>query len=185
MAATNEEAVRTDHRDCHPNPHIIHHLRILTIPLAGQVGGQPLLRIPSLTAGANELNERVWAPPFGLPSITSLLRIVDGGSLMSDLDMGNMFHNFPLDESTGLYTANDLAPLRFELDICKHCWVCWKRNLMGFRSSPYNSIRIYLVAEEIIRGDRHDETNAFRLSRIMLNLPGTEGYKPSLAWITN
>jgi hypothetical protein len=48
MAATNEEAVCTDHRDCHPNPHIIHHLRILTIPLAGQVGGQPLLRIPSL-----------------------------------------------------------------------------------------------------------------------------------------
>jgi hypothetical protein len=37
-----------DHRDRHPNPHIIHHLRILTIPLAGQVVGQPLLRIPSL-----------------------------------------------------------------------------------------------------------------------------------------
>ncbi len=46
-AATNEEAVRMDHRNCHPNPHIIHHLRILTIPLAGQVGGQPLLHIPS------------------------------------------------------------------------------------------------------------------------------------------
>jgi len=55
---------------------------------------------------------------------------------------------------------------------------------MGFRSSPYNSIRTYLVAEEIIRGGRHHETNAFRWSRIMLNLPGTEGYKPSLAWIT-
>ena len=51
-ATTNEEAVRTDHRDCHPNPHIIHHLRILPIPLASQVGGQPLLRIPSLAAVA-------------------------------------------------------------------------------------------------------------------------------------
>jgi hypothetical protein len=38
-----------DYRDCHPDLHIIHHLRILTIPLAGQVGGQPLLRIPSLS----------------------------------------------------------------------------------------------------------------------------------------
>ena len=55
---------------------------------------------------------------------------------------------------------------------------------MGFRSSPYNSIRTYLVAEEIIKGDRHDKTNAFRWSRVMLNLPGSEGYKPSLAWIT-
>ena len=100
---------------------------------------------------------------------------------MSDRDMGDMFHNFPLDESTGLYTAIDLAPLGFEPDICKHHWVCWKRNLMGFRLSPYNSIRTYLVAEEIIRGDRHDGTDAFRWSRIMLNLPGTEGYKPSLA----
>ncbi len=48
MAATNEEVVCMDHRDCHPNPCIIHHLRILTIPLADQVGGQPLLCIPSL-----------------------------------------------------------------------------------------------------------------------------------------
>jgi hypothetical protein len=47
-AATDEEAVCTYHRDSHPNPHIIHHLGELTIPLAGQVGGQPLLHIPSL-----------------------------------------------------------------------------------------------------------------------------------------
>jgi hypothetical protein len=39
LVATNEEAVCTDHRDCHPYPHIIHHLKILTILLAGQVGG--------------------------------------------------------------------------------------------------------------------------------------------------
>jgi len=44
-----------DHHNCHPNPHIIHHLRILTIPLAGQVGGQPLLRIPSLATVKSKL----------------------------------------------------------------------------------------------------------------------------------
>jgi hypothetical protein len=56
----NEEAVRTDHRVCHPDPHIIHHLRILTIPLAVQVGGQPLLRIPSLATGnvIHRVNQR-------------------------------------------------------------------------------------------------------------------------------
>ncbi len=134
--------------------------------------------------GANELNKRVWAPSFGLPTINSLLRIVNGSSLMSDRDMGDMFHNFSLDKNTGLYTAIDLAPLGFEPEFCRHRWVYWRQNLMGFRSSPYNSSRTYLAAEEIIKGGRHDETNTFRWSRLMLNLPGSEGYKPSLAWIT-
>jgi len=62
--------------------------------------------------------------------------------------------------------------------------MCWTRNLMGFKSSPYNSIRMYLVSEEIIRGDRHDTTNAFQWSTILLNLPGTQGYRPALAWIS-
>ena len=50
-AATNEEAVCTNHRNCHPDPHIKHHLRILMIPLAGQVDSQALLGILSLTTG--------------------------------------------------------------------------------------------------------------------------------------
>jgi len=43
---------------------------------------------------------------------------------------------------------------------------------------------MYLVSEEIIRGDRHDTTNAFQWSTILLNLPGTQGYRPALAWIS-
>jgi hypothetical protein len=35
-------------------------------------------------------------------------------------------------------------------DECKHWWMEWNRTLMGLRASPYNSIRMYLVAEEII-----------------------------------
>ncbi len=55
---------------------------------------------------------------------------------------------------------------------------------MGFRLLPYNSVRTYLVAKEIIRGDRHDHTNAFQWSSVMLNLPGTPGYQPSAVWIS-
>ena len=55
---------------------------------------------------------------------------------------------------------------------------------MGFKPFPYNSVRMYLVTEEIIRGDRHDSDNAFQYNYVMLNLPGTEGYKPSVAWIS-
>jgi hypothetical protein len=43
---------------------------------------------------------------------------------------------------------------------------------------------MYLVSEEIIRGDRHDTTNAFQWTTLLLNLPGTKGYRPALAWIS-
>ncbi len=62
--------------------------------------------------------------------------------------------------------------------------MCWTHNLMGFRSLPYNSIWMYLIAEEAIRGDRHDLANAFQWNTIMLNLPSTKGYKSYLAWIS-
>jgi len=55
---------------------------------------------------------------------------------------------------------------------------------MGFKPSPYNSIRMYLVTEEIIRGDRRNENNAFQWNHILLNLPGSEKYRPDIAWIS-
>jgi hypothetical protein len=63
--------------------------------------------------GANKLNDRVWALLFCLPSINMLLRIINGETLMSDCDMGDMFHNFPLHANTVKFTTIDLAPLDF------------------------------------------------------------------------
>ena len=54
---------------------------------------------------------------------------------------------------------------------------------MGFRPSPYNSICMFLIAEEVIRGDRHDPSNPLQWNCILLNLPGTRKYNPSIAWI--
>lgn len=135
-------------------------------------------------AGANKLNESVWAPSFVLPSLNSLLRIVDSNSLMSDRDMGEMFLNFMLDPRVWKFAAIDLGPIGYTPEECEHRWMTWARNLMGFRPSPYNSVKMYLVAEEILRGDRHDPSNAFQYDYIMLNLPGSENYNPSIAWIS-
>ncbi len=55
---------------------------------------------------------------------------------------------------------------------------------MGFKPSPYNSVKMYLVVEVFLRGDRLDPENAFQYDHIHLNLPGTSGYNPSLAWIS-
>jgi hypothetical protein len=37
---------------------------------------------------------------------------------------------------------------------------------MGFRALLYNSIKMYLVAKEIIQGDQLDESNAFQFDHI-------------------
>ncbi len=134
-------------------------------------------------ARVNKLNDSVWAPLFCLPTVNSLLRITDEKSLVRDQDLGEMFLLFQLHPNTAKFTAINLGPLEFSAKECAHCWMCWSRNLMGFKSSPYNSIRMYLVSEEIIQGDHHDPNNAFQCHSILLNLPGMRGYKPALSWI--
>ena len=135
-------------------------------------------------AGANKLNDAVWVPSFGLPTVNSLLRITDLMSLMEDRDVEEMFLNFQLHPDTIKFTGIDIGPLEFTSDECEVRWVCWNRNLMGFRPSPYNSIRMFLIAEEVIRGDRHDPSNPLQWNGIMLNLPGTRQYNPSIAWLS-
>ena len=91
-------------------------------------------------AGANKLNDAVWVPSFGLPTVNLLLRITDLTSLMEDRDVKEMFLNFQLHPDTIKFTGIDIGPLEFTFDECEVRWVCWNRNLMGFRPSPYNSI---------------------------------------------
>jgi hypothetical protein len=63
-------------------------------------------------------------------------------------------------------------------------WERWERCLMGFKPSPYNATRAFAWAEEIMRGDRREETNPMRWDRIRMNLPGEEDYTPSLPWVS-
>ena len=57
---------------------------------------------------------------------------------------------------------------------------------MGFAASPYNSIKMSLVAKEVCQGDHKEqgvgdnrkELNPFQWSKIQLNLPGLETYDP-------
>ncbi len=75
-------------------------------------------------AGANKLNNCVWAPSFCLPTVNSLLRILDKETLMQDMDVGKMFLNFWLHPNTVKFAAVDLGPLNFTFDECLHCWMC-------------------------------------------------------------
>jgi hypothetical protein len=42
------------------------------------------------------LNEAIWVPQFLLPMVDTLLRAVEPGTYMSDMDIGEMFLNFLL-----------------------------------------------------------------------------------------
>ncbi len=62
-------------------------------------------------AGANGLNDCVWATSFHLPTVDALLRIVDHTSVMEDCDIGEMFLNFELHQNTQRFVGVDVPPL--------------------------------------------------------------------------
>jgi hypothetical protein len=143
-------------------------------------------------ATANQLNDCVWVPTFWLPMIDLLVRALDENSWMTDQDVGNMFLNFQLHRTAAPYTGMDLLPLYKSDADAGPWWVVWDRNLMGFVASPYNSIKMALVAKEICRGDRYEqglgsdgkELNFFQWDMICLNLPGSKDFDPTKTWIS-
>lgn len=133
---------------------------------------------------ASGLNDAIWAPSFWLPTIDSLVRALDADSWMSDRDIGDMFLNFQLHKSAWPFAGVDIGPiLDEEGKASEDRWYHWCRNAMGFTSSPHNSIKMALVAEEVILGDRLDKNNPFQWSRVELNLPGMLKYNPSKTWM--
>jgi hypothetical protein len=100
------------------------------------------------------LNDAMWAPWFALPTIETHLRFVSEESFMGDLDIGNMFHNFVLHEDIQKLAGIDLTPFYPEelKDGRRVIWERWTRCAMGLKSSPYNNVQGFLIAEEWIRG---------------------------------
>jgi hypothetical protein len=126
------------------------------------------------------LNKILWVPSFSLPDVDTLLSLVEESSWMGDIDIGEMFLNFPLDKHLQAYCGVDLKPYLPQFA----SWVMWVRCAMGLKPSPYVAIRYMLLASEVIRGDRLNPTNAMRYDAIRLNLPGQKSYNPSLPWVS-
>lgn len=136
-------------------------------------------------------NDVIWAPSFLLPTIDDTLEQVDIGGWMGDIDLGEMFLNFPLDEKVRKYVGLDLTDMRevvensFENLIPEHMkhskrlFLRWTRCLMGLRCSPYNAVRHFAWAEEFIRGHPSEPGNPFGYDQVRLNLAGTPEYDPS------
>ena len=134
------------------------------------------------------LNAVLWAPNFGLPTMRSHMRMVSFETELGDLDMGEMFLNFMLSMSIRPYAGIDLTPLAklmgVDLRPGECLWERWSRMAMGFRPSPFAAIRMFLLAEEVVRGDRREKSNWLRWDKIRLNLPASKGYDPTLPWVS-
>lgn len=131
-------------------------------------------------------NDSIWVPSFGLPVIESVLRSTDTDTWMADIDIADQFLNFVLHEDAQPYCGVDLSP--YFSDECSETsptlWERWTRCLMGAKSSPYQTIRAMLWAEDVIRGDRLSDSNPLQWKYIRLNLPGSVFYDPTLPWVS-
>ena len=137
-------------------------------------------------ATSSGLNDTLWAPSFGLPTVDSVLRAVEFCTWLGDNDLGEMFLNFVLSKDIREYAGIDLTPY-FEDELLEKdsvLWERWERCMMGLTTSPYQAVRAFLWGEEIMRGDRIDPDNVFRWDELRLNLPGSSTYDPTKPWVS-
>lgn len=113
----------------------------------------------------------------------SMIRALDSNSWMADRDVSDIFLNFQLHCSVKPYIGVDVSSLfedgKEDKPREKRLWYHWDRNLMGFKSSPYNFVKMALVVEEVVKGDCLDKSNIFQWEHVQLNLPGTSNYTPT------
>ena len=133
---------------------------------------------------ASEFNYAAWAPNFGLPNIETLIRGTGPDTWACDLDVGDMFLNFPIHPSARPFVGVDISQLFPEkIPNNKRCvWMRWNRCAMGLNTSPYQAIKSLLVAEEFLKGLPWREDNPYNYCEVRTNLPGTSDYQPSKSW---
>ena len=130
------------------------------------------------------LNDALYSPWFALPTVDTMTRWVLAGSWLADNDYGEQFLNYPLHPDLRKYCGVDLSQLFVdEREGGKPCVGAWKRNAMGLKSSPYNSVQASLRAKRLVLGDPRDPDNPFAWDKVSLNLPGMADYNPTKPWI--
>jgi hypothetical protein len=126
------------------------------------------------------LNETLWCPNFYLPTARAAALNISYTSWMSDMDCGEMFHNFPMDKRIRKCAGLQMDQLAPRAEWSNSSYLRWSRLFMGMRPSPYLAVRHYYWAEEFAKGDPSLKGNPMGFNQIVLNLPGMLSYDPSL-----
>jgi hypothetical protein len=102
------------------------------------------------------------------PSARSAAMSLSFNTWMSDMDFGEMFHNFQMDPRLRPFSGVELGPMvpviqgalpeegrrKVKTGILR-----WTGYLSGMRPSPYNAVRHYYWGEEFARGNPLDMAN--------------------------
>jgi hypothetical protein len=67
------------------------------------------------TGTSSGLNSHLWCPWFALATINTMLRALEPGTFMGDLDVGEMFLNFMLERRCSYMAGVDLSKYIQEL----------------------------------------------------------------------
>jgi hypothetical protein len=131
------------------------------------------------------LNSALWAPWFCLPNATTRMMIIEPGTFIADVDIGEMLLNFFLDPRIRRFSGVDFTKFYPEEldDTKKVIWGKWNRCAMGFCPCPFFTIQALAWLEEKIFGNRNDLENVFHWEALKMNLPGSATYNPSKPWV--
>jgi hypothetical protein len=89
------------------------------------------------------LNGSLWCPNFFLPSARHAGELLNYSSWMADMDFGEFFHNFHMDEKIQRHSGVDLVSLNLPKQGGVEAKLRWSRLFMGMCPSPYNAVRHY------------------------------------------
>ena len=123
------------------------------------------------------LNDALWAPTFWMPTVLSVLDCATHSSWFGDVDAGEMFLNYWLDEAIRPYAGVDVS---WASESPGTRWERWNRCAMGMLPSPWVTTRLFAWAMEIIKGDHTCKANPFYWSSVEMNCPGSPNYDPSM-----
>eukprot|EP00957_Ditylum_brightwellii_P022274 1681160-Ditylum_brightwellii.AAC.1 len=88
------------------------------------------------------LNDALLVPTFCLPTLDSLLRMVDATIYMTDLDIAKMFLNFILDPNIRAYCGVDpTAFFSHDGQKSRVLWEPWETCIMGAKQLPYQAVK--------------------------------------------
>ena len=136
------------------------------------------------------LNDILYAPHFGLPTVPATLRAILPGFFQCDLDVRDQYLNYKLHKSMQEYSGVDVQGVRslaaedasWERPRPER-WEHWERNWMGLRDLPYWSLQWQVRLKLVAYGDRRNPANPFHWDHVRLNLPGSPGYRADLPWV--
>jgi hypothetical protein len=120
------------------------------------------------------LNNVLWAPRFGLPTVKQTLRALLPGYCQCDLDVREKFLNYPLHSDLQEFSGVDVRGVGL-LDQRDHDWEAnqgpgpwerWERNWMGLQDSSYCSQQWQVHLKFEVYGDRKVLSNPFHWDRV-------------------